>query len=191
MKSHTDTQRGITLLELMIGIAIAGILVTLAIPSFQDSIQRSRVKALTEEVYALVQFARSESIKQNTDLSFSIDVTNQCIGLDLEESSDTTDGCDCTTANDCNIGKVGTVEKVLNANDFPGAKISAGTTYVGAIYTPMRGTLSSFSGLLNANGTITIESTEKPSMQLSIKISKLGRPRVCYPSDVVTGYPGC
>lgn len=47
------TQTGYTLLELMIVVAIAGILVTLAVPSFQRSAVKAREAALKQNLFTL------------------------------------------------------------------------------------------------------------------------------------------
>ncbi|MEY2684801.1 MAG: hypothetical protein RJA09_1945, partial [Pseudomonadota bacterium] len=57
-------QRGVTLIELMITVAIVAILASLAAPSFRDSIVRNRLSSAITDVMTAVNFARSESIKR-------------------------------------------------------------------------------------------------------------------------------
>lgn len=57
--------RGVTLLELMITIAIAAILASLALPSFSSSLQSNRVATTSNEFLASVAFARSEAMRNN------------------------------------------------------------------------------------------------------------------------------
>ena len=51
--SPHNTHTGYTLLELMIVVAIAGILVTLAVPSFQRSAVKAREAALKQNLFTL------------------------------------------------------------------------------------------------------------------------------------------
>lgn len=59
------SQAGFSLLELMMTIAIAGILLGLAIPSFTTFVSDSKVSAATNDLVYALQTARSESIKRS------------------------------------------------------------------------------------------------------------------------------
>jgi len=56
-------QSGVTLVELMITLAVAAILMSMALPSFQGAIIRSRLNTSTNEFLAAINFARSEAVK--------------------------------------------------------------------------------------------------------------------------------
>ena len=56
--------RGFTLIELLITMAVAGILVTLAVPSYQDTIRQNRLTAQTNELITALNLARGESIRR-------------------------------------------------------------------------------------------------------------------------------
>lgn len=58
-------EQGFTLIELMIAIAIAAILLSIAIPSFQSVIQNSRASALATEITAALNTARTEAVKRS------------------------------------------------------------------------------------------------------------------------------
>ena len=60
---------GITLIELMITIAIAGILVSLAAPNFRSSIQNNRMVTEVNELHASLNYGRSEAIKRSSNVT--------------------------------------------------------------------------------------------------------------------------
>ncbi|MCC6171189.1 MAG: GspH/FimT family pseudopilin [Gammaproteobacteria bacterium] len=55
---------GFTLFELMVGIAIAGILVGLAVPSFQEYGRSTRVIATQNDLVTALNYGRSEAIRR-------------------------------------------------------------------------------------------------------------------------------
>lgn len=59
---------GFTLIELMIGVAIVGILAMLAAPSFIEQIKRDRLVTTANQIQAAYRFARSEAVKREVSL---------------------------------------------------------------------------------------------------------------------------
>ncbi|MDO9241099.1 MAG: prepilin-type N-terminal cleavage/methylation domain-containing protein, partial [Methylicorpusculum sp.] len=64
MRNKTKMSAGFTLLELMLVIGIAGVILTMGIPSFMDSVKSNRLTTRTNELVTAFNFARSESIKR-------------------------------------------------------------------------------------------------------------------------------
>lgn len=58
-------QRGLTLIELMMAVAVAGVLLALAGPSFQQALGKNRLSSTASELTGAVQLARAEAIRQN------------------------------------------------------------------------------------------------------------------------------
>jgi type IV fimbrial biogenesis protein FimT len=56
--------RGFTLIELIVGLALVLILLTLAVPSFKDLIQSNRLMTAVDDLLSALQLARSEAIKR-------------------------------------------------------------------------------------------------------------------------------
>ena len=60
------TDRGFTLPELMVVVAIMGIMVSMALPSFKATIQSSSVKNAANSFMDDMRYARSEAVKRNS-----------------------------------------------------------------------------------------------------------------------------
>lgn len=78
------SQRGFTLVELMITLAIAAILLTMAVPSFNSFVQSNRATTQTNDLITSLQLARGEAIKSNSRVTLcpSSDQST-CSGTDL------------------------------------------------------------------------------------------------------------
>ena len=65
-------QRGVTLIELMIGITIVALLMMLGAPTFADWIRNMRIRTATESISSGLQLARTEALRRNTLLRFQL-----------------------------------------------------------------------------------------------------------------------
>ncbi len=65
IRARPHQQRGFTILELMIAIAIAAILLALAVPSFTSFLNSNRATSQANELLASFQIARMEAIRRN------------------------------------------------------------------------------------------------------------------------------
>jgi type IV fimbrial biogenesis protein FimT len=68
MKKHS-IKKGFTLIELMVTIAIIAILMAIALPSFQDTIARSKLETEANNILRDLNFARTEAIKRGSSVS--------------------------------------------------------------------------------------------------------------------------
>lgn len=66
---HADQkQQGFTLVELMITLAVAVIIATVAAPSFKNIVLSQRIKTASFDVNAALTFTRSEAVKRNANV---------------------------------------------------------------------------------------------------------------------------
>ena len=68
---------GFTLIELMVVIAIIGVLCAIAIPNFLKWLPKQRVGSAARAVMSAVEFARSNAIKTNADVTLNFDFDNE------------------------------------------------------------------------------------------------------------------
>ena len=73
---------GFTLIELIITVVIAGILMSLAAPSFVSFVKNNRISSQANELMADLAFARSEAVKRGANITIcrASDPFNACTG---------------------------------------------------------------------------------------------------------------
>ena len=62
-------QLGLTLIELLVGVVVVAVLLTLAVPPFHSLAQQQKVRSAGMTLYSDLQLARSEAIKRNKDVT--------------------------------------------------------------------------------------------------------------------------
>ncbi len=60
-----DNERGFTLVELMVTIAVLAIVTSIAIPSFSSIILNNRIAGTTQNIQSTLALTRSEAVKRN------------------------------------------------------------------------------------------------------------------------------
>lgn len=190
---------GFTLVELMVGVAVLAILAAVALPSFRDMVQRSKVKGAADAAIALVGEARTGSVKAGRDVNVSLtgSGTAWCIGAnaapdpttagDPYQALATTDTCDCTSSTACTVG----VDRlVVNGADHP----QVGVSNAGAIVFDGKLGLQRAASATALPSTANLADFTSPDGQylLRVQVSPGGMPSACVPSGPsIPGYSSC
>ena len=112
-------QSGFTVMELMITVTILAIMAAIALPSFQSVLEGRRLVGAAENLFADLQFARSESIKRNEVIRFQATTgASWCFGVDDDDGA----ACDCTS----NACEIDAAPKNVVAADYVDIQMSVG-----------------------------------------------------------------
>ena len=96
MNASAHKQSGFSLIELLMGIVIIGILMAIAVPSFQTSARNAQIRNAAESIANGMQRARAEAVALNKDVAFSlgsgtswtVSVVTPASGIDSRSSSE-------------------------------------------------------------------------------------------------------
>jgi len=97
---RTDSGRGFTLLELLTTVAVLGVLLAIAIPSFQEATLAGQLRTTANNLLAGTIAARSEAIKRNSVVQLCASMNGSSCGGTWEQgwivSCPSSDNINCT-----------------------------------------------------------------------------------------------
>ena len=168
---------GFSTVELMVALAIAAILLTVAVPSFRSLIQKQRMTTTVNEFFAAVNLTRSEAIQRGTR-------------VDLVPAGDGTDWAK---------GWVVFIDKNNDQKPQAGEQIifshspAPDGMIIQFVFTDLSGQYLAYNGTGHTRTNTSSQSPQLGTLSFTldkqvrrIKINFAGRPRVCNP-DVDIG----
>ena len=168
--------RGFTLVELLIVVAIAAILLTLAAPAFNDMLARQRMEGQVNEFVTDLQYARSESVHRNRNVVLLTGGAGTCYVI---AASSAAGSCNCTVTNPATACTGG-------PSAIKTVQLSGGVTVTNATsfdFEPVRGSLQSG---VDATATLTLG-----TWSVNAVVPAYGRVSACSPSASLRGFPSC
>lgn len=175
--------RGLTLIELMVVIALVGILIVLVAPSMRGLISAQRVQSINAEIVTDLQFARSEAARRNRDVFIRFRATDNCYVVYLDNAGP--GNCNCSRTPGVNVCTGGREEiKTVQVPVGNGVSVSASSA---------TGQIIRFESLSGTSAPDTFEVTVVGAErgQLRTVVNSAGRPSVCTPDGSITQAAAC
>ena len=160
--------RGLTLIELVIGLGICAVLMSLAVPSFGQYLQRQRLKAAAQGLELDLREARYESARRGTTLFVSFQG-----GPDWCYSLSTTADCDCHVQQACRL-------KATRGSDLRGVQLLEART--------MR--FDPATGQAEQPGQAALWASTGGE-RVKVSVGAMGRPAVCMTEGSLPPFPAC
>jgi len=200
VNSHAVTHhRGFTLVEVMISVVLVAVITTLALPSYNDMVEKRMLVMNVEQIAAFLNSVQSISIYSNQAVTVHHDRDghrNWCIGASFDTDPDSTTGdCDCeeTDPSASSFCAINGVEYRMDDDDTDDMRFMhkmEGSTSGDHTYTidPIRGLLWDTSDSLYLS-----MHHDASNYHLDIKVSSTGEVIVCSrkSDEAIPGYPVC
>lgn len=177
-KSFPDTQRGLTLIEGCITLAIVSILAGTAAPSFIGFTTKRALDGSAGEMATDLYLARSEAVskQQGVRVSFYAVSTGACMVVHTGAVAD----CSCDNAGlaQCTDGAT-----LIKGSFFSSSRgISLAANVASIRFDPTH-------GMASPAGTVRV--TASNGMAVHHVVSTMGRVRTCSPGGSAKGYKSC
>lgn len=172
--------RALTLIELLLVIAIIGILLAFGLPSYNDARQRQKLNGLADNLHFFMKLAKAEAAKKSRHVFVVLNQSSSkvwCIGL-----SDSDNQCNCRLTRACQVDNI---ERVISSSDYQ--NVSYESTFFDDLIT-----IEAYRGRSPDTGSITF-SMNSGTAQKNIRIirSVMGRDRICSPLGTSHRHPKC
>ena len=134
---------GFTMIELMVTIVVAVVLISLAVPSFRDLIDKSRLRSATDDIVNLLNTSRASAVRLGLDVNASVTITSAtswCAGaisavdpetVTVGDPSGTAAACDCTSTTACALSDLGTLAgqtSRVSSDSYSGVQLASNST---------------------------------------------------------------
>ena len=192
-------QRGFTMIELLIAVVIVAIVLTIAVPSFNQFILRQRLKSINAELITDLQLARSEAVSRGTigRVVFDSNSTLTCYSIFALKPGAAAVRCDCKQGAGAACDPTSAIEirtvqvpRALGVTLVTSADASADQAAIG--FDPVNGGLVTIPTDTSSGQSqpFQIDTELDDSHLLRTLLNPAGRPQVCSLGDSY-GPPAC
>lgn len=175
MRTGRAATRGFTLIEMMVTVAVAGVVMTAAVPSVGGWIDQQRLKGTAGELVADLQHARTEALLRNEPVRVSF-VGSTCYVVHTVDAQ----GCRCEADGAARCEDGGTPIKAVALPADTGVSLQSNVRSV--LFAPGHGTAS-------PTATLRVSGAQGQTVQHTVNV--MGRVRSCVAQGAVAGYGRC
>jgi type IV fimbrial biogenesis protein FimT len=180
----SQKSRGFTVIELLVTIAVLGVLAAVAGPSMRDYLDKQRLVSQIRAISNLAQLARSEAIKHSASGASNLKTVAMTVSPASPWYLGLANGTAACSGSTCVINEGGgNVSHTVSAAECSGCTMTSPTASTVVVF-DLRGIVTG-----GADQVVTLRSPL--GKQLSLTISRLGRISLCTPSGSVAGYTTC
>ena len=156
-------QKGLNLLEVMISLAVVGVLASIALPSFRHMITNKALVGAAEQFYQQLALARSEALKEAKTIYVTVKGgSSWCYGISDANT------CDCDVPSTCPLG---------TRNSAESSNVSLATTGFPAGTLTFEGSRGAPSGTAQADFT-------SDGKTVRVDVNQLGTLSICSNSNL-------
>lgn len=209
-------RRGFSLIELMVVVAVAVLIISLAAPSFSEYIVTQRVRSVHAQLVTDIQYARSEAASRGQVVAIQFEHSpgsggHSCYTIYSRDFGSNPRHCSCLES-DGSVKPVGTrcafadteeIRSVVIENSLK-VSVQADATLVSGITAPhkpvvnfdprtgsnIQGTSPPYPATMAADGVAVFTKAED-SRALGVVVNSVGRVLVCTPAGSNLGGPPC
>jgi type IV fimbrial biogenesis protein FimT len=120
-RPHTARSGGFTIIELMVTIAVVSVLLSLAVPAFNDLMRRTRIANQTNAIVGALNYARGETATRGLPITVcaAADMAREECLAASEDATDWTNGFIVFTDRTGDFGEIDGTDQVLQAGGMP------------------------------------------------------------------------
>ncbi len=111
--------KGFTLVELMITVAVLGIILSVAVPELRNSIDKNRFNGAVIDMLGALREARSRAVEKNSAIVFKVDTLNNTYQAFIDDGAGSSDGDANGIPDDAGNNSLDAGEQVFVSGDLP------------------------------------------------------------------------
>ncbi len=173
-----SAQRGVTLIEAGIVLAVIAIAAGAAAPGMRDLIDARRLDGAATQLATDIQFIRTEAVARNEALRLSFHATSA--GSCYVVHTGNADQCSCVAAGPAQCS--GAAREVKTVTIAAAERVTLQANAASVLFDPLHGT---------STPTGTLRLTGAGGRAIHHVINVMGRVRSCSPQAAVPGYRAC